>query len=150
MIKFEKFNWWRFLLSVVIFAVIAQIVHTLSAFISMGYYELPAYASVWSKLMMPHAGPPPASFMLLSFIYSLVGGIIFAGFYLRYREAIHRKTEVKKGLCYGMSIFFLATIPSSLMLHLLINMPFMLIIYWTLEMLIIYLVNGMIVAKLNK
>ena len=47
----------------VLFGIIALIVHWIFAYVGMDYYLDPAYFPVWSKLMMPTAGPPPASFL---------------------------------------------------------------------------------------
>ncbi len=48
-------------ITAVAMTILAQIVHTLESILTMGYYTDPAYFQVWSKVMMPAAGPPPAS-----------------------------------------------------------------------------------------
>jgi hypothetical protein len=150
MIHLDKISWWRVLLGGVIYAVIAQIIHTVGAMLMMSYYVLEEYFPVWSKIMMPNAGPPPTSFMVYGIIYALVTGLLFTLVYVRIKDAIQWKGAVRKGLCYGMLVFALAGVPMILSLHLLINLPLMLILEWAAESLLIYLVNGMIVARLCK
>jgi MFS family permease len=150
MIHLDKISWWRVLLSGVIYAVIAQVIHTIGAVLMMSYYMIEEYFPVWSKIMMPNAGPPPASFMVYGIIYALVTGLLFTLVYIKFRDAIPHKGAVKKGLCFGLAVFALAGIPMVLSLHLLINLPLLLILAWGAEALVIYIVNGMIVAKLVK
>ena len=68
----------RIFVAGIVFAVISVIIHNLGALVDMPVYQNPAYFNLWSKLMMSNAGPPPISFMLLSFVSNLVFGLIFA------------------------------------------------------------------------
>jgi len=141
-----KLNAWRVFWAGILFAVLAQIVHTIGSFLTMGYYTNPDYFAVWSKIMMPTAGPPPASFYVYSIIFAIVSGILVALVYGVVRNCVPGNTVAKKGLNYGLLVFLVAGIPSYLMLLLLINLPAALILWWAFESLIIYLVGGMILA----
>ncbi len=148
--KDRRFPFWKWILGGIIFAVIAQLVHNLSAFFSMKFYLMPEYFSVWSKLMIPDAGPPPASFMWYALLFSFVAGLIFVFAYLFVKSSISVSGAVKKGFSYGCLVFLVGIVPFSLSLYLLINLPSALIWIWALESLIVYLINGMIVAALFK
>jgi hypothetical protein len=150
MLKFDKISYWRILLSGVLYAIVAQVIHTIGAMLAMSYYTMEEYLPVWSKIMMPTAGPPPISFMVYGIVYAFITGLLFTGLYIHLGKALPYKSVVKKGLSYGLAVFCLAGIPGALSMHLLFNLPLVLIISWTIEGLVIYLLNGMIVAKLAR
>ena len=143
-----KISYGKVILGSVFYAVIAQIVHTLGAFLTMGYYLMPEYLPVWSKIMMPAEGPPPGSLYVYSIVFALLTGLFLAYFYVVLRKSIWGDNAAKRGWCYGLIVFFIATIPCSLMLVLMINLPMAIIISWTVEMLVINVLAGMAIAKL--
>ena len=145
-----KISLWRVLASGVLFAIVAQVLHTVCAFLAMSFYTNPDYFSVWSKIMMPAAGPPPAYFYVYSLLFGLLGGILFALVYTVIKEGIPVKSIAKKGLFYGFLVFLVGGVPGYLALILLVNLPFALIIIWAAETLVINLLGGMIAAWLNK
>ncbi|MFH1332255.1 MAG: hypothetical protein ABIH63_03135 [archaeon] len=141
-----KLSAWRVFWAGVLFAVLGQIVHTIESFLTMSYYTNPAYFAVWSKLMMPTAGPPPASFYAYSIIFGIVSGILVALVYGVVRNSVPGNTVAKKGLNYGLLVFLVAGVPSFLSMLLLINLPAALILSWAFSSLVINLVGGMILA----
>jgi len=145
-----KISLWRVLASGVLFAIVAQVLHTVCAFLAMSFYTNPDYFSVWSKIMMPAAGPPPAYFYVYSLLFGLLGGILFALVYTVIKGGIPVKAIAKKGLFYGFLVFLVGGVPGYLALILLVNLPFALIIIWAAETLVINLLGGMIAAWLNK
>jgi len=145
-----KISLWRVLASGVLFAIVAQVLHTVCAFLAMSFYTNPDYFSVWSKIMMPAAGPPPASFYAYSILFGLLSGILFALVYTVIKGGIPVKAIAKKGLFYGFLVFLVGGVPGYLALILLVNLPFALIIIWAAETLVINLLGGMIAAWLNK
>lgn len=145
-----KISLGRVFASGVLFAIVAQIVHTVCAFLAMPFYTNPDYFSVWSKIMMPAAGPPPASFYAYSILFGLLGGILFALVYTVIKGGIPAESIAKKGLLYGFLVFLVGAVPGYLALILLVNLPFALIVFWAAETLVINLLGGMIVAWLNK
>lgn len=140
----------RWIASIIAVLVISLIIHNLGATIGMGYYMDAKYTDVWSKIMMPEPGPPPPSFMLYSIIFSLINAFFFVFVYLIISESIPGTGLVKKGLFYGLIIFMISGISSALGLLLLINLPGGLILLWTIEALIIYIIGGIIVATIAK
>ena len=71
----KKISWKKVLYSAVIITVISFVVRQLEVVVTMKYYTDPAFFGVWSKLMMPTAGPPPATFMITSFIFTFITGL---------------------------------------------------------------------------
>ena len=64
--------------SALIFMLIAQTIHTIGAFIFQDYYASSDYYYIWSRIMMPHPGPPPKIFYILSFTFNFVIGALFS------------------------------------------------------------------------
>jgi len=132
----------------ILFGIIALIVHWIFAFVGMAYYLDPAYFPVWSKIMMPTAGPPPVSFFYYSLTFNIISGILFALVYTVIGSCVPGKRFMSRGLMYGFLVFLVGAIPGYLALYLLINLPTGLIALWAVEGLITYLIGGMVVAKL--
>ena len=142
--------WWRVLVAILVWTVIAQIMHWLCAGLSMGYYKDPAYADVWSKLMMPEPGPPPATFHVLSLVFGLVSSALYVGVYVLIRPGIPGKSAALRGLAYGAMLFCVAAVPGALAQVLLLNLPAALIVQWAVEELVIALGAGTLAGLLIK
>lgn len=134
----------------ILYAILAQIVHTIGAILSMGYYKMPEYFPIWSKIMMPTAGTPPPAFVIYSLLFGLITGMILVIIYDLIKGVLPGKTLVKKGILYGYVLFLVSAIPSTMSMYLLINLPGPLILLWTVESAIIYLIGGIIIAKMVK
>ena len=145
-----KVKAWRVIIAGILFALIGQVIHTLGVFLGMSYYMDPKYSSLWSKLMMPTAGPPPPSFMAYSLGFGIIIGILFSLVYAWIRGGLKGKSNVAKGLFYGFILFLVSCIPGFLSLYLLINIPLILNILWLVEGLIIDLIGGIVIALLVK
>lgn len=145
-----KIKGWRVFWAGIVFAIVGQIMHSLGAWASMKYYLMESYFPVWSKIMMPTAGPPPAMFMYYSIAFALVTGILFALVYAVIKQGIPGKTLSRKGMIYGLIVYLVGNVPSYLAFKLLIYLPCGLIWAWAIEGLIINLINGILVAKIIK
>jgi hypothetical protein len=132
-----------------IFAVISMIIHTLAAFLEMSYYVNPAYFSLWSKIMMPNAGPPGILFYVLSFLFSFISGAIFACVFTILKRGIQYKGIVR-GIFYAMLIFLVVSVQGYLAMILLVAVPPILVLYWAIESLVIYAITGIILGKMFK
>ena len=140
----------RIVLGAIAYLVIAQVLHTVSTMLTMNYYLDPNYFTVWSKIMMPIAGPPPMEFYYYSLGFGLIIGIIYSYIYANVKN-IMKGTVIKKGLKYGFAIFLMAGIPSFLSIYLLINLPLGLLVYWLIiDQLLTFLFGGVAIAWLNK
>ena len=160
-----KISWPRILAVAILYAIVGEIVMTLGAFLDMSYYFDPAYFGVWSKIMMPAAGPPPLEFYYFGIAFQLVAGFLFAFVYSVVKRSVNlgvhstlnlragkewHKGWYNMGLMYGFLIFLVAGIPTTMTLYLLINLPVGLLLSWMLQNLVVYLIMGLVAAKLVK
>jgi hypothetical protein len=145
-----KINLPRLIAVAIVYAIVGEIVMTLGAMADMNYYFDPNYFAVWSKLMMPAAGPPPAEFYYAGIAFQLMTGFLFALVYAVVKGAVPGKGWKNKGLMYGFLIFMVAGIPTTLMLILLVNLPIGLLLSWMLQSLVVYLLMGLVAAKIVK
>ncbi len=133
------------------YAFAAQIVHTVSALLTVQFYMNPAYYMVWSRIMMPGYGPPGTDFLLVSLLFSFITGLLLSGAYLFVRDSFKGcKSPWKRGMAYGLLLFVVAGIPMSLTIFLLINIPLLLIAVWAAEGLLSYLAGGAIIGRVLK
>lgn len=133
-----------------IFTVISYIIHMVFAFMAMGYYTDPAYFPLWSSIMMPNNGPPGIEFTLLSISFSFITGLIFAAFYALVKPALKGGSGLKRGAFFGLLLFFVAAVPGTLSMILLLSIPTALVLIWAVENLIIFLIAGILFAKIEK
>jgi len=144
-VKIEKI-----LLAVILFVVISEIIHTAESFLTMNFYTDPNYFAVWSKVMMSTAGPPPVSFYYYSIVFTFISGLIFVYVYTLVKSVIKAKVNWQIGARYGIGIWVVAGIPWTLTTYLLINLPPFLLIYWNISSLIVYVLAGIVAAKILK
>lgn len=125
----KKINWGSVMVSSLIYTVLATVIHQVEALVTMSYYQMPEYSGVWSKLMMPTAGPPPMSFFISSLILTFVTGVSLAVIYYYLRDLLPKKFWPRvlffADLMIGMSFVFF-TLPSFLMF----NLPVQLLVSW--------------------
>ena len=141
----------KIITAAIAYVIIALIINTVSAMLTMSYYLDPNYFEVWSKLMMPTAGPPPAEFTYYSIAFSFIAGLIYSFVYSKAMVLFKTKSALKKGLKYGFGLFLLAGIPFFLSVYLLINLPLGLLISWLIfNGLIQYLLGGIAIAEIVK
>lgn len=145
----KKISWGKVLVAGLVFMVIAFVVRQIEAILTMSYYTDPTYFGVWSKVMMPKAGPPPLSFMVVSLLFSYLTGVTVAVFYDLIKDLLPKKfwprvlnfTDLTVSL---MIVFF--TLP----VYLLINLPFMLLVWWLGSSIVIVFLSAIAFAKMLK
>lgn len=138
----------KFIIAVILLTVVAQVVHTVGAMLTMKYYLDPNFFPVWSKVMMPCAGPPPPSFMLWALGLGLISWAIFCAVYMILKSGVPGKSGIYKGLLFGLLMFLVGGLSGYFALFLMINLPLGLIAEWGIESLVILLINGAIAALL--
>ncbi|MFH1072602.1 MAG: hypothetical protein V1743_04195 [Nanoarchaeota archaeon] len=144
------FKWDKIFITAVIIAIVGQIIHWLASSFSMGYYVDPGYAGVWSKIMMPSAGPPPPSFLVYSLAFGFVSAFLLTFVFVLISPGLKGRNWLSKGAFYSLVLFLVAGIPSSFALILLINLPSGLVILWLVESMVVYFVDGLLISLLNK
>ncbi len=145
-----RINAARFLLGALAYTVLAFVLHFIGAELTMQYYMDPAYFAVWSRLMMPTAGPPPLTFSIYSLILGYITALLFVFIYLKVRPIFKGRSLRYMGAIFGFGVFLVGGLPGFFMLALLINLPFLLILDWAIEGLIANVVGGVLVAYILK
>lgn len=142
-------KFWKVIAAGILFVIVAQAIHMIESAATMNFYTDPAYFGVWSKIMMPGEGAPPTEFYVYSIIFSFISGMIYALIYTVISKSITAKTILKQGLYFGFILYAIG-IPWSLTMYLLVNLPVMLLVVWSITSLIIDLIFGAIIGKIFK
>lgn len=129
----------------ILFAVASQIILMGEVIATMDIYMMPEYFPVWSKLMMPEMGPPPALFYLISISVSVGLALLYCTVFHILRDGIPG-TGFRKGFNYGILLFLLSSFPSMLGMWMLINLPAKFFIAGLAFGLVHYLIGGAIIA----
>ncbi len=143
----RKIRWEKVLLAGVVFLVIAFIVRQVEAMLTISYYMMPQYFGLWSKLMMPNAGPPPASFMITSALFSLITGVVLAVFYECCKEMLPKKPG-ERTMCFTGTIAVLSIVFFSLPVYLMFNVPVWLLVSWTISTIVVVAGASMAFGKI--
>ena len=145
----KEIDWKKVLLSGAIYTIIAFAIRQVEAILTMSYYIDPNYFGVWSKLMMPKEGPPPASFMITSLVFTFVSGVSLALIYYYLRS--HLPQNLKQRVFYFADLmvatyFIFFTLPAFLMF----NVPAGLLISWFVSGFVILLSASFLFVKIIK
>lgn len=148
MIKWiREIVWGKALLVGVIFTVLSTVVHQIEAMLTMKYYVDPQYFGVWSKLMMPAAGPPPAQFMITSLIFTFATGISITLIYYYLKDLlpknVMRRTFLFADLLIATSFVFF-TLP----VYLMFNVPVGLLVSWFISSFLIITAASAVIVKI--
>lgn len=99
--------------------------------------------------MMPSKGPPPVSFTITSFVFSLVTGISVTLIYYYLRDHLPDNEMMRMfyftDLMAGTSFVFF-TLP----VYLMFNVPFGLLVSWFISGFLILLLNSYFLVKIIK
>ena len=145
----KEISWKKVILSGAIFTVISFVIRQVEALLTMGYYTDPQYFGLWSKLMMPSNGPPPAEFMITSLVFTFVTGVSLALIYYYLRK--HLPQNLKQRVFYFADLmvatsFLFFTLPAYLMF----NIPVGILVSWFIASFIILLSASFIFVKIIK
>jgi len=132
----------------VLLMIIGTVVWMAESGLSMSYYQDPAYAAVWSKIMMPVAGPPPMQFFAVSMLFGLISALIMVWAYHVVAPVLGSQNWVRKGVFFGIFLFLLVQAPGMLTMMLMINLPAALLFSWLVTGFVVSMVDGLVLAKL--
>lgn len=143
----KELSWKKILLVGFIYTIFTTIVHQLEAIMMMKYYQMPAFFGVWSKLMMPNAGPPPPQFMIVSTIMNFYSGLAIAIIYYYIRSLLPKQFWKRIFFFADLMIatsFIFFTLPS----YLLFNLPIQLLFSWFISSFIIIVLTSLTLVKI--
>lgn len=110
---------------------------------------MPEYFGLWSKLMMPKAGPPPQEFFVLSVLFSFLGGLILACVYECIKNSLDKKF-LARVLGFTKLMVLLTLAFGYFPMLLMINIPQALMIAWFVSGSIILLLDAVVFVKVLK
>jgi hypothetical protein len=143
----RELSWKKIFFTAFIYTLYTTVIRQIEAFLTMKYYQMPQYFGVWSKTMMPTAGPPPQEFFITSLIFTFYSGISLALVYY-YIRALLPKLFWKRVFLFAdlmvAASFIFFTIPS----YLLFNLPVELILSWFASSFIILLLTSLTLVKI--
>lgn len=143
----KEISWKKVAFSSLLFTIIAFVIRQVEAVLTMNYYKMPQYFGVWSKNMMPNAGPPPLSFMITSLIFTFVTGVSLALIYYYLKD--HLPKEEKKRVLYFADLMIAASfVFFSLPTYLMFNVPLGLLVSWFVSTFIILTTASWIFVKI--
>jgi hypothetical protein len=145
----KELNIKKVALASVIFAVISFAVHQIEAFLTMKYYLMPQYLGVWSKIMMPSAGPPPTSFVITSLILTFVTGISVTLIYYYLKDHLP-ENRVKRVFYFADLMIATSFVFFTLPTYLMFNVPVGLLISWFISTFIILTAGSWVIVKIIK
>lgn len=140
-------KWTKIVLCGFIYAIFTTIIRQVEAVITMKYYVMPQYFGVWSKVMMPSAGPPPPDFFIISLVFTFVTGVSLALIYSYLRSILPKSFKERVLLFADLMIatsFIFFTLPS----YLLFNLPPQLLLSWFISGFIILVVTSYMLVKI--
>ncbi|MBM3255866.1 MAG: hypothetical protein FJZ04_00120 [Candidatus Moranbacteria bacterium] len=142
-------RWKKVLVCGFIALIIAIVVRQIEAMLTMDYYKMPELFGVWSKLMMPQAGPPGVEFFLVSILSAFLSGTTLAALYEIIRDKLETGTW-KRALNFTCFALWLGIIFFTLPVILLINLPLELMSIWFISSAIILFLSSLVFGKILK
>ena len=143
----KEINWGKTLLVGALYTVFAAVVRQVETALTMPYYIDPVYFGLWSRTMMPKAGPPPAEFMIMSVVFTFASGVSIAIIYYYLKDLLPKKFLKRvfffADLMIGFSFIFF-TLPT----YLLFNVPFGLLVSWFISTFVILVFASFISVKI--
>jgi len=144
-----KIKWGKIIFVSFIFLVIEMVIRNIEAFLTMKYYFMPEYFSVWSKLMMSKAGPPPAEFFVISALFSFLSALVIACVYECIKNSLERGFW-KRVLGFTKLMMLLMLVFAYLPMYLMVNIPVALVVSWFVSGTLVVFLGAVIFVKILK
>lgn len=144
-----KIRWGKVVIASIILLVIQMVVMNIEALFDMKYYVMPEYFPVWSKLMMPNAGPPPVEFFVASALFSFLTALVLACVYECFKASLDKRFWPRV-LGFTKLMALLSLIFSYLPMYMLINLPLGLIVSWFVSGVLVIFLGSVVFVKILK
>ncbi|MCL5438633.1 MAG: hypothetical protein M1268_01445 [Patescibacteria group bacterium] len=145
----KRNRWDKVFIAAILYTVIAMLARQVEAILTIDYYKMPDYFGVWSKTMMPNAGPPPASFLGISLLFTFIGGLVLAIFY-NYIKGLLPEKLLKRAFSYTEIVVVLILVLSYFPMYMLFNLPFTLLVIWFITTFVVIFLGSIVFVKLLK
>jgi hypothetical protein len=145
----KEISWKKLFLFSLLFTIISFVVRQIESILTIKYYMMPEFFGVWSKVMMPKAGPPPISFMITSIIFAFATGISLGLIYYYLRN--HLPKDSKRRVLYFADLMIAASfVFFTLPTYLMSNVPLGLLISWFISSFILIVIASWMLVKIAK
>ncbi len=145
----KKLHWKKVFVAGFWYLVVATVLQQIEVAFTMNYYKDPAYFGVWSKLMMPTAGPPPVVFFIISLVFTYATGCTLAAVF-EFMSPLFGKNFWGKVVGFTDIMVGLTIVFSLFPMFLLINVPLGLLAWWLVTSWGTMLITSMTFAKVMK
>lgn len=123
--------------------VVSRMAGTILGIVTCGGIFNWVYALEPTDIWKPMAGPPPIWFNVASLALGIILALIYA---LLYRGIPGR--GIVKGLVFGLFVWLVGTVPGMLATYTFMRIATGVVIYWTIQGLVVLLVEGIIIAAI--
>jgi hypothetical protein len=131
-----------------VFLIISQILHLGGILISIDYYTHPNYYELWSPILISFGNiRTGVDFFYISILFGFIGAFLFVGVFSALVKSLGG-SSVSAGVKLGLLVFLVANVPGSLSMFQLLNIPLEIVMLWTLESFLIYLIGGAAVGRI--
>lgn len=142
-----KIQWGKVMLVGIIYTVVTMIVRQVESMMTLKWHQMPEYSGVWSKLMIPSAGPPPPEFFIVSTVATFLTGVSLCVVYHYLKEYLPKNQWQRA--CYFADLlvatsFIFFTVP----VYMLFNVPLILIGSWFISGFILNLIASVLIVHL--
>lgn len=141
-IKFAAILW-----ATLSYAIISTVIHQIESIFTMGYYKMPEYFGVWSKLMISDEGAPKPIFFVMSMIFAIITGFILASTYFFIKDHLSQGYW-RKVLSFTLLLSVISLATFTLPSILLFNVPILMMFYWFLSGVTIFFFCSMAFVKI--
>jgi len=136
------------LIASIIFLAVSQVLHFGGVTVSMDYYTHPGYGDLWSPLIVSFGNfNTGLTFFFVSIIFGFIGAVLFVSVFTVMVKGL-KGSAIEKGVTFGVLVFLVANVPSSLSMFMLLSIPVEIVLLWTLESFIVFLLGGALVGRI--
>ncbi len=145
----KKLHWNKVFIAGLGYLIISTVLQQVEVMFTMKYYQDPALVGIWSKLMMPVAGPPPLAFFAISLLFSYATGCTLAAVF-EFMSPLFGKGYWGKVIGFTDIMVGLAIVFSYFPMYLLLNIPAILLVWWLVASAVSILLTSIVFAKMMK
>lgn len=145
----KKLHWNKVFIAGFWYLIIATVLQQIEVMFTMSYYKDPAFAGLWSKLMMPTVGPPPLAFFAISLLFTYATGCTLAAVF-EFMTPLFGKNYWGKVVGFTDITVGLAIVFASFPMYLLLNIPLGLLGWWLVTTWVTMLVSAAAFANVMR
>lgn len=135
----------RFILAALVVWIVSAVLRLLTCgWLFKWVYELPPV--IWESV----EAMSTTSGLVGSYLVALVIAIVFVGVYAKIKSGIPGETNLKRGLAYGLIVWLVSGFSGIISMPFYMTVSTTVVIYWVIQLLVVNLINGALVAVIYK